>query len=108
MFDTLKKLPVSLQIAVGAVAGLAVLALVAKTIGVRKVAEGAAGGLVGGALDIVGGAASGALGAVSNPNNAVYEFYNGAWRAVGVIDENQSIGTAIYDWLHPEWLTGAK
>lgn len=37
----------------------------------------------------------------ASDQNAAYTNTNSALQAAGVIDENQTLGTAIYDWLHP-------
>ncbi|HET8882616.1 MAG TPA: hypothetical protein VFM56_10620 [Solimonas sp.] len=36
----------------------------------------------------------------ASDQNAAYTGTNSALQAAGVIDENQTLGTAIYDWLH--------
>lgn len=36
-----------------------------------------------------------------NPNNSINAGFNHALESVGVIDKGSSLGSQIYDWLHP-------
>lgn len=49
--------------------------------------------------DVYDATHGGAVDATS-PNNAIYKAANKTWQMVGVLDEDETIGTKIYDWWH--------
>ena len=71
-----------------------------------SLAEGLGAALGGAVVDSVTGAVKGVYGALpdeikpTNPDNVFYDLANKNWRWAGVLDENETIGTKIYDWLH--------
>lgn len=53
------------------------------------------------AVNAVGGALDDGLINPASPNNALYRGVNQDLKWFGLIDKDQTLGTAIYDWLHP-------
>ena len=71
-----------------------------------SLAEGLGAAVGGAVVDGITGTVKGVYGALpdavkpSSDQNIIYRLANENWRWIGILDENETIGTKIYDWLH--------